>query len=479
VERKLRILIHSAARIAGPGPLLVTWFTLGTRARRAQSPKVAFRAGQSCGGGLHNLSAVGRFLLAAGVVVADTAILAAGHHGLPVWAAPAYALTVAVVIAAGSRVPLAALAAALLLAVVTGTSQALLLWAAYQAGSKTRSRPVIALAAAAALAALGAQAATRHPDARMLSGLVATYLVFVALPMVSGCYLAQHRRVLSGLQEQNRKLRRGGEVLAEQERLRIARDMHDALGHRLTLVSVQAAALEVTDLPAPHRRAITQLAAAARSAVDDLQTCVGSLRSRDPERAQQPIAAQIDALACGFRSAGMRVTLEERGNPGPLPGQAAQAAYRMAQEGLTNAAKHAPGQPVTVHIEWEPDTLLLSVTNPVPPRPAAAGPRPPAAGPGSGAGAGGEPGPGERYGLRGLGERMAAAGGLLDHRRSGGQFRLAAMLPTVAVPPASDKAWPPARPGRPGRPARPARLGLAVAALMFVILPAVILAGVR
>ena len=424
---------------------------------------------------------MGRFLLAAGVVLADTALLAAGHHGLPVWAVPAYALTVALVIAAGSRVPLAALAAALLLAVVTGTSQALLLWAAYQAGSKTRSRPVIVLAAAGALAALGAQAATRHADARMLSGLVATYVVFVALPMASGCYLAQHRRVLLGLQEQNRRLRQGGEAVAEQERLRIARDMHDALGHRLALVSIQAAALEVTDLPAPHRRAITQLAAAARSAVDDLQTCVGSLRSRDPEPAQPPIAAQIDALARGFRSAGMRVALEERGDPGLLPGPAAQAAYRMAEEGLTNAAKHAPGQPVTVHIEWEPDTLLLTVTNPAPPRPAPAGPRPPPAGPGSGVGVcvGGEPGPGERHGLRGLAERMAAAGGLLDHRRSGGQFRLAAMLPTVAMPPPSDKARPPAWPGRPARPGRPGRLGLAVAALMFVILPAVILAGVR
>ncbi len=436
---------------------------------------------------------MGRFLLAAGVVLADTAILAAGHHGLPVWAVAAYALTAAFVVAAGSRVPLAALAAALLLAVVTGTSQVLLLWTAYQAGSKIRSRPVIVLAAAGALAALGAQFAIRHPDARMLSGLVATYAVFVVLPMASGCYLAQHRSVLSGLREQNRRLRRGREDLAEQERLRIARDMHDALGHRLSLVSIQAAALEVTDLPARHRRAITQLAAAARSAVDDLHECVGSLRSRDPERAQQPIATQIDALVRGFRSAGMRVALEERGNPGLLPGRAAQAAYRMAEEGLTNAAKHAPGQPVTVHLEWEPDTLLLSVTNPVPPRPAPAGPRPTRAGPrataagprptpagprrpAAGPGAGGEPGPGERHGLRGLAERMAAAGGLLDHRRSGGQFRLAAMLPAVAVPRVGDKARPPAWPAPPGR---PARLGLAVAALMFVVLPAVILAGVR
>jgi signal transduction histidine kinase len=409
---------------------------------------------------------VGRYLLAAGVVLADTTILAAGHHGLPVWAVPAYALTAALVIAAGSRIPVAALAAAVLLAVLTGASQILLLWTAYQAGSKTRSRPVTVLAAAAALAGLGAQAATRHPDARMLSGLVSTYVVFVALPMVSGCYLAQHRRVLSGLHEQNRQLHRGREALAEQERLRIARDMHDSLGHRLSLVSIQAAALEVTDLPAPHRRAITQLAAAARSAVDDLQTCVGSLRGRDPERARQPIAEQIDALASGFRSAGVRVTLEERGNPGLLPGRAAQAAYRMAEEGLTNAARHAPGQPVTVDIEWEPDTLLLSVTNPVPPGPPAAGPSP-----------GGEPGPGERHGLRGLGERMAAAGGLLDHRRSGGQFRLAAMLPAVALPPAGGEAL--AAAGALDWAGRPARLGLAVAVLMFVILPAVILAGVR
>jgi signal transduction histidine kinase len=138
------------------------------------------------------------------------------------------------------------------------------------------------------------------------------------------------------------------------------------------------------------------------------------------------------------------VTLREQGEPGLLATGAAQAAYRVVEEGLTNAARHATGRPVTVGVTWEPDALLVTVTNP-----AEAGPVR------------------EGNGLRGLDERTRAAGGYLDHRVHEGEFRLVAMLPVVPDEPAND---PPE--------ARTAVLGFVTAVLMFVVLPVGMLVGV-
>lgn len=119
----------------------------------------------------------------------------------------------------------------------------------------------------------------------------------------------------------------------------------------------------------------------------------------------------------------------------------------MAREGLTNAARHAPGQPVTVSLDWEPGTLLLTVSNQLPPGARAGGPG---------------------LGLAGLGERVRLAGGLLDHAASAGRFRLFAMLPAAGP-----------EPGPAGQPVRRALLGRAVGVLMFVVLPTALLLGVR
>jgi signal transduction histidine kinase len=406
---------------------------------------------------------MGRHLLAAGVVLADTALLAAGHRsGSPLWVVPLYALAVVLVIALGSRAALAGLVAALVLASLTGGSYVLLLWAAYQAGRDIVSRSGAAIAAGAVLGSLGVQIAARQVDVRVMPTLVVTYVVFVGLPLFAGRYLAQHERLVSALNHRNQQLRWKREFLAEQERLRerlrIARDMHDSLGHRLSLVSIQAAALEVSALPPRQRAAIRQLAAAARSAMDELYELVGVLRNEDA-RPGQPAAEAIAAVVAEFQAAGVQVTLRCRGEPRSLPATAAQAAYRVVEEGLTNAAKHAVDQPVTVNVQWEPGTLLLDVSNAVPAQPA---------GPGRGTGA--------RTGLHGLSERIGAAGGFLDHQLSGGQFRLVAMLPAAEetggvetgggqVPPVPH--------------IRTAALGFTTAVLMFLVLPASMLLGVR
>ncbi|MBF9135027.1 hypothetical protein I0C86_39820 [Plantactinospora sp. S1510] len=429
-----------------------------------------------------------RHLLAAAVLTADTALLA-GRHGadLPPWAVPAYALVVALVIALCRRAPLAAFAVALVLALVTGTAYVLLLWVAYQTGREIVSRSGTAMLVGTALGALTVQLVGLPARPGAVSSLVATYLVFVALPVLVGRYLAQQERLVSTLDRHNRQLRRERELVAEREqlreRLRIARDMHDSLGHRLSLVSVQAAALEVSALPVPQRRAVQHLARATRDAMDELYGLVGALRSERGTAQRSPGVESIDALVTQFRTAGVPVTLRRCGTPRPLAPAAGQAAYRVVQEGLTNAAKHAPGRVVTVRVTWEPDALLISLVNPLRDGdgPSDDGDRP------SDDGAGpSDPAVDAGHGLAGLRERMVPVGGFVEHGPAGNGWRLVAMLPATTGP-ADLPGWEPAGltafPGPEPEPVPAGRirtlgLGLATAAVMFLLLPGSMLLGI-
>ncbi|MEV8637583.1 histidine kinase [Streptosporangium sp. NPDC051023] len=437
---------------------------------------------------------MGRNLLAAVVVIADTALLVAGHRNdLSLWGALAYALAAVLVVALRHRSPAAAFVAALVLASLTGGAYILLLWSAYQAGQEIVSRSGMAVVVGAGLGGLAVRLSVQHANPQMIANLLSTYVVFVALPLLVGLYLAQHRRLVSALDQRNRQLRLQRRLLAEQERLRerlrIARDMHDSLGHRLSLVSVQAAALEVSALPVRHRQAVGQLAEAARTAMNELHELVGALRKEEDRPSRSLTVEAIGDVVEEFREAGVPVTLVKRGEPRPLSFAAGQAAYRVVEEGLTNAAKHAPHQPVTVSVEWESDALLLTVANPLPDDLSAVG--------ATMAG----------HGLTGLGERVRPAGGVLDHRLSDDGFRLFAMLPSVAEEPTEERQAAPVTVRVDGRAVngravngqavdgravdhvadeglpsvggiRTVALGAVVAILMFAALPASLLLGV-
>ncbi|AVT28592.1 hypothetical protein C6361_02750 [Plantactinospora sp. BC1] len=433
-----------------------------------------------------------RHLLPVVVLLAETALLLAGSGpGTSPWDVVGHVVLVALVIAVRRRAPVGALIGALLLVALSDGGYVLLLWAAYQAGREALDRTSAVMVAGALTGALAVHLVTAPAEPGTVPNLISTYLVFAALPVLVGRYLAQQERLVSTLDRHNRQLRRERELLAEQEqlreRLRIARDMHDSLGHRLSLVSVQAAALEVAELPPVQRQAVRQLAGAARGALDELYELVGALRGGQGTDQRSPGSERIGPLVAEFRAAGTPVTLRQEGTPGPLPGAAGRAAYRVVEEGLTNALKHAPGQPVTVRLRWEPDALLLTVDNPLPER---AG-TPPGPGPtrdGGGCGIGGAEGEGDGpgavgHGLVGLRERAEQAGGLVAYRivepgdpaqPDGGarSWRLLAMLP-VAEPDAADAELP-----APGG-IRTLALGLATAALMFVAMPASMLLGVR
>ncbi|TDV43610.1 sensor histidine kinase [Actinophytocola oryzae] len=320
---------------------------------------------------------------------------------------------------------------------------ALLVWTAYLTGLTLPARTDLAVVVGTAFAAAAAQVAA-HPAATPQH--VSGFVVFTVLPVLVGRYLAQHRRLVRTLDAHNRALRTERALLAEREqlreRLRIARDMHDSLGRRLGLVSVQAAALEVGDLPARQSEAVAALARSARDAVTELYQLIGSLRGA---AADGPGADRIPALVTEFRAAGVAVSVT--GDPdAPLPVAVSRTAYRVVEEGLTNAAKHAPGRPVAIHLTRETDVLLVTVTNPV------------TAGPTAGGG----------YGLVGLAERAAAAGGFVDHRVENGEFRLVAMLPTATpdLPPVPRLTR-----------TRLALLGVSTATLLFVLMPVSFVVG--
>jgi len=247
--------------------------------------------------------------------------------------------------------------------------------------------------------------------------LITVFGVGVALPFLVGRYLAQREALVLAMQEREARMRTEHKMLSRQvrlrERSRIAQDMHDSLGHRLSLISVHAGALSMDpSLNEKQSEAIGVLRSAALTGMEELRAIIGVLRAEDgpdDDPATRTVES-IDSLVSDARKAGVLVSLVRGGQAHPLQSKVSHAAYRVAQEGLTNAAKHAPGAAVQVTVKYEPDALVVEVRN----NPSRDGsPRR-------------DPG----VGLIGLTERVRVAGGMLHvgSLPSGG-FRLAAVLP--------------------------------------------------
>jgi signal transduction histidine kinase len=234
--------------------------------------------------------------------------------------------------------------------------------------------------------------------------------------VTSGLLVRSQRLLVQSLRERAREAEEGQRLRIEEarhtERERIAREMHDVLAHRISLLAVHAGALEVRrSAPDEERQAAGVIRQCAYQALEDLRTVIGMLRddATDSDR-PQPTLTDLPALIEQSRLAGARITLDNRNLP-VVPDGIGRHAYRIVQEGLTNARKHAPGAPVTVRLAGG-DGLVVEVTNPVPERVAAA------------------PLPGAGSGLIGLRERMNLVGGRLEHDRTpDGEFRLYAWLP--------------------------------------------------
>ena len=230
-----------------------------------------------------------------------------------------------------------------------------------------------------------------------------------------GFYIRSRRQLLQTLRDRADRAETVATLQAEQAQLRareeIAREMHDVLGHRLSLLSVHAGALAYrpdasTDEVAGAAEIIR---ASAHQALQDLREVIGVLRAPVGEL-PQPAFADLPALVEGSRDAGIPVELTLDA-PGTLPEHVGRTAYRIVQEGLTNAVKHAPGKPVTISVTGAPGNgLFVELRNPAPNRRR-----------------------GDGQGLKGLSERAALVEGRVEHGRTPeGDFRLYAWLPWPA-----------------------------------------------
>jgi signal transduction histidine kinase len=203
------------------------------------------------------------------------------------------------------------------------------------------------------------------------------------------------------------------------ERNRLARELHDSVGHALTVATLQAgAARKLLDSdPAFAREALASVEDAGRAALEDLDHVLGLLRDGDAaDTAPQPTLADLDRLLAETRAAGVEVRAQVSGDLGRVPAAVSREAYRILQEGLTNALRHAGRVPVTLRLAATADGLELELANPLGP----AGRRPP--------GGGGR-------GLRGIGERVAILGGQLTAGPDGTGWRVAVGLPLRPGPP--------------------------------------------
>ncbi len=262
--------------------------------------------------------------------------------------------------------------------------------------------------------------------------------LFAVIAFGAGRFVQARRELVASLRQRAEQLAadqvRGLEQAREAERRRIAGEMHDVLAHRLSLLSIHAGALEFRPdaPPAEISQAATVIRTSAAAALDDLSQVITVLRedTRSDTAAPQPTLADLADLLEESRAAGMCLRARIRlGDSGAWPAAVGRAAYRVVQEGLTNARKHAPGAPVDLDVTVDPGGRLLievvshqaATRTPAGPLPAA-GPPPPA---GSGSG------------LLGLAERLALVGGHLEHHTDDqGDFVLRADLPPSQPAPA-------------------------------------------
>ncbi|MEU5902758.1 histidine kinase [Micromonospora sp. NPDC047527] len=174
------------------------------------------------------------------------------------------------------------------------------------------------------------------------------------------------RRELAAQTELSERAQERRAVL--EERTRIARELHDVVAHHMSLIAVQAetAPYRLTDVPAPAAAEFVAIAASARDALTDMRRLLGVLRSESsgPQTAPQPDLVDLGTMVDAARRAGLPVTLDaELADDGRVPAPVGLAAYRIVQEGLANAARHASGAAVRVTVRAGRSTLAVRVQN--------------------------------------------------------------------------------------------------------------------
>lgn len=248
--------------------------------------------------------------------------------------------------------------------------------------------------------AIAGTAAVALLDLTEVTSVLLVLVITVVLPWLAGRYRRQQALLIAAEQERVRQLEREQEHVAErarlQERGRLAAELHDSLGHDLALIALRAGALELSaSLNSEDARTAGAVRASAVAATDRLRQSIAMLRERDDV---PPVAV----LVADARDAGMSVTVDGLAD---LPDVVDQAVRRVAREALTNAARHAPGEPVTMTLTVAERLVTLEVGNPLTGR------------------------VGRGSGLAGLAERLRLLGGELAVTAEDGLFTLVARVP--------------------------------------------------
>jgi signal transduction histidine kinase len=267
---------------------------------------------------------------------------------------------------------------------------------------------------------LGLPWALGHSDGpKVLAALAIAAWLLVALAGAEG---VRSRR------EHFAELRRTRELQArrqaDEERLRIAQELHDVLAHNISLINVQSGvALHLMDeKPEQARIALTAINEASADALREVRSVLGVLRGTGAQAPRAPAAGldRLDELVTRTRAAGVSVTLAVHGERRPLPASIDLAAFRIVQEALTNIVRHAGAEAATVELTYGPDELTVQVDDNGH-GPAASGGRREVPAPDDDGGGNGIPG---------MRERALALGGTFDAGpRSGGGFRVRARIP--------------------------------------------------
>ena len=290
--------------------------------------------------------------------------------------------------------------------------------AAFSAGVRLKTGASLAIMAETVAAFVITALLTNQPTGVVL-GFPFAYAGMWSVAMTRREYLVRAEQAERTLAETRRAREAETHAAALAERARIARDIHDVLAHSLAAVSVNLQAAEglltAESLPADNPEltkaieCIDRAGTLTREGLAQARRAILALREDTA-----PLPDQLAKLAAQYQAAGdATIQLTVTGEPRPLSEQAVQVAYRAAQEGLTNARKHAPRQPVALTLAFEPGQVAVTVENPLPP----AGERGPLAATGAGAG------------LTGLKERAALAGGTLETGPADGVWRINLRIP--------------------------------------------------
>jgi signal transduction histidine kinase len=290
---------------------------------------------------------------------------------------------------------------------------------AYMLGARTQGR-VLAAGTIALIVALAVDAIVE--ESQTVSALLFFTFFVVGLPVAAGQATRSRAQLADELADRAVALERAreGEAQAavQEERARIARELHDVVAHDVSVMVVQAAAAKriVEREPDRAEEAIASIEGTGREALAEMRRLLGVLRRghEDLALAPQPSLSRVDALLARTRAAGLDVALERSGDDTPLPAGVDLAAYRVVQEALANVVRHAGAEHATVRLTYDPRAVVVEVVND-----------------GRGAANGGSK---AGHGLIGRRERVELYGGDFEAGpRAEGGFGVRARLPVAGV----------------------------------------------